>query len=72
MIIFVHRLLEVKENSLNVLLHSIDFNPSNSNEFCVAGQSYCVMAYDRRKVSEPLYKLWPYDVVRRFVLSLLL
>ncbi|XP_018351643.1 PREDICTED: LOW QUALITY PROTEIN: DDB1- and CUL4-associated factor 8-like [Trachymyrmex septentrionalis] len=55
-------LLEVKENSLNVLLHSIDFNPSNSNEFCVAGQSYCVMAYDRRKVSEPLYKLWPYDV----------
>ncbi|KYN30611.1 DDB1- and CUL4-associated factor 8 [Trachymyrmex septentrionalis] len=55
-------LLEVKENSLNVLLHSIDSNPSNSNEFCVAGQSYCVMAYDRRKVSEPLYKLWPYDV----------
>ncbi|KYN32840.1 DDB1- and CUL4-associated factor 8 [Trachymyrmex septentrionalis] len=59
-------LLEVKENSLNVLLHSIDSNPSNSNEFCVAGQSYCVMAYDRRKVSEPLYKLWPYDVIRRF------
>ncbi|KYN30610.1 DDB1- and CUL4-associated factor 8 [Trachymyrmex septentrionalis] len=55
-------LLEVKENSLNVLLSSIDSNPSNSNEFCVAGHSYCVMAYDRRKVSEPLYKLWPYDV----------
>ncbi|KYN32838.1 DDB1- and CUL4-associated factor 8 [Trachymyrmex septentrionalis] len=40
-------------------LYSIDSNPSNSNEFCVAGMSYCVTAYDRRKMSEPLYKLWP-------------
>ncbi|KYN32841.1 DDB1- and CUL4-associated factor 8 [Trachymyrmex septentrionalis] len=55
-------LLVIKENSLNVVLHSIDSNPSNSNEFCVAGHSYCVTAYDRRKVSKPLYKLWPYDV----------
>ncbi|KYN32839.1 DDB1- and CUL4-associated factor 8 [Trachymyrmex septentrionalis] len=60
-------LLEVKENSLNVLLTSIDSNPSNSNEFCVAGESWYVTAYDRRKVSEPLYKLGPYDVHEKCV-----
>ncbi|XP_012059605.1 PREDICTED: DDB1- and CUL4-associated factor 8 [Atta cephalotes] len=49
--------LLIVEKSL--VLYSIDSNPSNSNEFCVAGQSYCVMAYDRRKASKPLYKLWP-------------
>ncbi|KYN32837.1 DDB1- and CUL4-associated factor 8 [Trachymyrmex septentrionalis] len=54
-------LLVVKENLLNVALYSIDSNPSNSNEFCVAGESWYVTAYDRRKVSKPLYKLWPYD-----------
>ncbi|KAG5346848.1 DCAF8 factor, partial [Acromyrmex charruanus] len=53
-------LLLVEENSvLKTVLYSIDYNPSNSNEFCIAGQSYCVMIYDRRKVSKPLYKLWP-------------
>ncbi|XP_018355172.1 PREDICTED: DDB1- and CUL4-associated factor 8-like [Trachymyrmex septentrionalis] len=57
-------LVQVKENSSNVLLNSIDSNPSNSNEFCVAGHSSYVMAYDRRKVSEPLYKLWPDYIVR--------
>jgi len=68
---FVHRLLVVKENLLKVPLRNINFNPSNSNEFCVAGQSYCVMVYDQRNVSKPLYKLWPNYVVR-LVLSLLL
>ncbi|KYN30612.1 DDB1- and CUL4-associated factor 8 [Trachymyrmex septentrionalis] len=54
-------LLVVKENVSSVALYSIDSNPSNSNEFCVAGLSDCVMAYDRRKVSNPIYKLQPYD-----------
>ncbi|EGI69799.1 WD repeat-containing protein 42A [Acromyrmex echinatior] len=52
-------LLLIEENSLKTVLYSIDSNPSNSNEFCIAGQSYCVMIYDRRKVSKPLCKLWP-------------
>ncbi|KYM82925.1 DDB1- and CUL4-associated factor 8 [Atta colombica] len=56
-------LFVVKENLLKVPLHSINFNPSNSNELCVAGQSYCVMVYDQRNVSKPLYKLWPNYVV---------
>ncbi|XP_018368353.1 PREDICTED: DDB1- and CUL4-associated factor 8-like [Trachymyrmex cornetzi] len=54
-------LLVVKQGALKlkVALFSINSNPSNSNEFCISGRSYCVMVYDRRKVSKPLCKLWP-------------
>ncbi|KYN15899.1 DDB1- and CUL4-associated factor 8 [Trachymyrmex cornetzi] len=54
-------LLVVKQGALKlkVALFSINSNPSNSNEFCISGRSYCVMIYDRRKVSKPLCKLWP-------------
>ncbi|KYN01435.1 DDB1- and CUL4-associated factor 8 [Cyphomyrmex costatus] len=57
-----NELLVVEENSSKVLLYSVHSNPSNSNEFCVAGKSYYTMVYDRRKVSKPLYKLWPNNV----------
>ncbi|KYQ59708.1 DDB1- and CUL4-associated factor 8 [Trachymyrmex zeteki] len=51
-----NELLVVTERS-GVRLHSIHLNPSNSNEFCVSGLSYCVRVYDRRKATKPLYKL---------------
>ncbi|XP_011049472.1 PREDICTED: DDB1- and CUL4-associated factor 8-like [Acromyrmex echinatior] len=56
-------LFVVKTNSSKISLCSIEFNPLNSNELCVAGFSYCVMVYDRRKVSKPLYKLWPNYII---------
>jgi len=69
---FIHRLLVVREDQ-NISLYSIHCNPSNSNEFCVSGDSFCVRVYDRRNVSKPLYQLWSrYDMVRWFVTILLL
>ncbi|KAG5328906.1 DCAF8 factor, partial [Acromyrmex heyeri] len=56
-------LFVVQENSSKVSLCSIECNPSNSNELCVAGHSYCAMVYDWRKVSKPLYKLWSNYVI---------
>jgi hypothetical protein len=58
-----HRLLVVKEGTMEVQLYSIHFNPFNSNEFCVGGRSRYVKVYDRRKVSRSLYKLRPSHMV---------
>ncbi|XP_018048341.1 PREDICTED: DDB1- and CUL4-associated factor 8-like [Atta colombica] len=57
-----NELLVVREDQ-NISLYSIHCNPSNSNEFCVSGDSFCVRVYDRRNVSKPLYQLWSrYDM----------
>ena len=53
------KLLMVKDGFSIVDLYSVNSNPLNSNEFCVAGRSKTVRIYDRRKVTTPLYKLCP-------------